>query len=184
VPVEVVEPPVLPEVDPPVEPKLLPERPLHGATVADVADELPLCEISTPATLQFSGTCWVMISTKLSGPAEDEVVLVVELELPVALVLAGRMSMKATDSPVLAMLRKLPVTGITAAPVAPADELEVVGAPLAELLVSAPLEAVPEVPVVLVEPVVLPLAPALLVPLVPVPVKKEPVHWFCVNACW
>jgi hypothetical protein len=76
VPVEVV-------ADPPPDV----ETPPHGATVADVSEVELEGEISTPATLQFSGICCSMISTKLIGPALLPVavlVVVVVLVLPPA----------------------------------------------------------------------------------------------------
>ena len=114
-----------------------------------------------------------MISTKLKGPAEEEVVEVVLVEEPPALELAGRISRNTTDSPVLPILRKLPVIGMAAAPAAPADELEVAPVALPELLADA-------LPVVVL---VLPVVPDVLAE-APVPVKNVPLHWFCVSACW
>lgn len=135
--------------------------------------EVLFCEISTPATLQFSGTFCSMISTKLIGPPALDVVVVLAFEA------AERMSRKTTASPALLMLRKLPVIGNDAPlaePVAPAL-LEDVVAPTALALAAVPVAAVLEVPVV--EPVV-----PVEVDAAPVPVKNEPLHWVCPMDCW
>jgi hypothetical protein len=120
----------------------------------------------TPATLQFSGTLCSMISTKLIGPPALEVVLVLAFDA------ADRMSRNTTDSPDVLMLRKLPVIGIEAALVLVAPALldgVVAPAALALALVVAPA-------LLVVEPLVDVAAP--------VPVKNEPLHWFCPSACW
>lgn len=159
-----------PVLDPVVEPLVLePEMPLQGATVADVAEVL-FCEISTPATLQFSGTFCSMISTKLIGPPALDVVLVLAFDA------AERMSRNTTASPAVLMLRKLPVIGVEAPLaelVAPAL-LDAVAAPTALALAVVPVAAVLEV-----EPVV-----PVDVEAAPVPVKNEPLHWVCPKDCW
>ena len=135
--------------------------------MADVAEVL-FCEISTPATLQFSGTFCSMISTKLIGPAALDVVLVLAFEA------AERMSRKTTASPAELMLRKLPVMGVEA-PVAELPLLDVVLALTAlALAVAAELDV----------PVVELLVPVVDVDAAPVPVKNEPLHWLCPMDCW
>ena len=85
--------------------------------------------------------------------------------------LAGRMSMNTTDSPLLTRLRKLPVIGT---------------APVALELLLDPAEAALEAPT-LADPLTLAAgARLLLVPLEavpPVPLKNAPVHWLWVMVC-
>ncbi len=169
VPVVVVEP-VVPLVALPM--------PLHGATVAEVALAGVPCVIATPATLQFSGTCSWMISTKLK-PLPVEVLLVLEeLELE-PLADAGRIWMNTICGPLLvtltndpampplALLVDVPVVLpvvleperllvlVEVEPVVPAElEVPVVVAGRADALAPRPAE--------LLVPVVAPVAPALL----------------------
>jgi len=152
-----------PEVPAPVDP----ETPEQGATVEDV-DE-PACEISTPATLQFRGTTWVMSSTKLIIPP-DPVEEVLDDELAPAVdpeeVLAGRMSMKTTVPPELLTFINVPVIG----KLAEADEPDEPAAAL-----GAALDALAD-PAAAVEAEPLDEAPA--------PVRNVPDHWPCVRLCW
>ena len=196
------------ELDP-----LVPDTPVHGATVVEVPVP-PDCEISTPATLQFKGTCCSMSSTKLMLLELPPLVVVVEAPLPllgtalalavlpaalglapaalplafglalelavvpedvvevVPDMLAGRMSMNTTLSPLLAMLRKLPVIGMVIMLEVPVEVLVVLDG-LA--LVAAPVVLAPAAWAAL-------LAPEA--PPAPFAAAKEPDHWLWVSICW